>query len=226
MSVIERFLSWPWPLQLTAGCLTAAVLLASTVWLLEKPWRHESPAERRQRERADLGLSKPARQRPAQADQPGTADLPETEAHPAPRKLPGQDRLTRDGPAPAQQPAPPLRRGDPELAAAEPTEQLRSVRPPVPLGGPAGARARGSGGERPSPPPLDSQDHPQDHPQDLQDPSPAPDPSPRDDTVIRGPRQPAQRPADAPAPFPGSNHPRETRAERRERLRAEGRWPG
>jgi hypothetical protein len=202
---MATFRSLPWPIQLAAVCLVAAIGIALLVMAIE-PRGHST--DQRQRHRARNGKRAASatkrmepherRMEPHEPDmgapdkppyQAPTPGLPPTAGQPAVRKLPGQDRLTRisrtgmdaqdrawDEPASSISAA-----ADDHLSGA--ASRLERVDPAL-------AEA--------APPPLRSSDPAPEHPQTAQMPS------------VRPPVPP-------PFPPPPSG---ETRAQRRIRLEA------
>jgi hypothetical protein len=114
-SVVSTFRSLPWPIQLAAVCLVAALGITLVVMALE-PWNDRSrrtDARARHRAKAERRELRKARPEPdpsatphdphvarmdthvRDADMTQTADQPELRVA-SERKLPGQDRLTRN----------------------------------------------------------------------------------------------------------------------------------
>jgi hypothetical protein len=214
-SVVSTFRSLPWPIQLAAVCLVAALGITLVVMALE-PWNDRSrrtDARARHRAKAERRELRKARPEPdpsatphdphvarmdthvRDADMTQTADQPELRVA-SERKLPGQDRLTRNPrtgmdvvPAAADDhlsgPTSPSQRLDPPLAAEQP--------PPLRSGDPSLAPQGGPGPVHPAPgarPP---------------------------DVALPGHPPTTQMPMAMPFPPPPAQ---ETRAQRRQRLEA------
>lgn len=221
----EIFDALPWPLKAAVLCVIAAViivLVAALIW----PKRDNRPdhlvgpktaamrriKREREPERADLRHKPAGQERLTQdAEDPGPAGRPEPEPDLRGTYLdPGTpaERFRRPAPErPTPTPWPDPRDAASTQMARQPAQEAADALDPAGwTGGPdtaSGEAYRAAEG---------------DAPQTAAFRIPLP-PVP----ATGMPRQPSQRPQDGLTPLPPANHPRETRAERRERLRAEGR---
>jgi hypothetical protein len=226
--VVEAFRSLPWLVQLAAVALVAALGIALVVMALEPRGRRTDQRTRHRDQNDKRAASAAKRMGPHERHmgpheqhmddpdkppyQPPTPGLPPTAGQPAVRKLPGQDRLTRD-PRTGMDAVPeraadhlsgggsPSERSDPAVPAAEPPP-LRSTDPPLAPGQPPPFRRHEATDDsgwpvlrlRADDPPLGS--------------------------ALPGTAEmPLVRPPVPPAPFPPPPNG-ETRAQRRRRLEA------